>query len=365
MSGKSPYRYFEPFFYSGLFDDPIMVIRVKPLASNILVDCGKIHHLTKRILKAVDTVFITHAHMDHFMGFDTFIRSVLVSSKTINIFGPPYIAIKLEHKLKGYDWNLVEDYYCSFRVFEISVDRIDTYLLEGSNGFSVTRQNQHPRRDKIIYENSHFFAEADLCNHTIPVLIFKFTEKSGFAVDEGKIAKLGLVKGPWLEELKAHFHNPQKKAPHTIRVLVKKGTGIKEVEFNNPQHLYASIRKDFIPASIGYISDIGFTAENIETVLSLMKDVTLLVSECTYLKSEINKARSTLHLCSNDLNALLEKLTPQFFMPMHLSTTYLQNPHLLYSEIKAPGNCTVLKLPPRLTPHPILPDQLPKLFASL
>ncbi len=54
---------------------------------------GQLHHLAKRVLKSINALFISHAHMDHFMGVDTFIRHNHVSPKTVDIFGPPAITM--------------------------------------------------------------------------------------------------------------------------------------------------------------------------------------------------------------------------------------------------------------------------------
>jgi len=364
MPKKSPFRYFKPYFFGGLFDDPVLVIRVRSLAQNILIDCGKINHLAKRVLKSVSAVFITHAHMDHFMGFDTFVRSVLVSPKTIDVFGPPSMATKLEYKLLGYDWNLVEKHYCNFRVHEVYPEHTDIFQLQGSKGFTRAHVERHSRLDNTIFNNSHMTVEAEICDHIIPVLVFKFTERAGFTIDEDKIEQLGFVKGPWLKELEAYFYNKNKQDSQVLKIPKKSESGAKDFSYENPEILYANIQKERPLVSIGYMSDFGFTDQNIQKILNLMKGVTLLVSECTYLNSESEKAKQTLHLCTDDLNVLVGKLAPPYFLPMHLSTTYLQDYQKLYSELQPPEGCTVFQLPPRLTPQPIFPEQLPDLFSN-
>ena len=61
-----PFRYLEPTFFAGLFDDPLLLIRVRPTGRALLFDCGKMHHLAKRVYTSIDAIFISHAHMDHF-----------------------------------------------------------------------------------------------------------------------------------------------------------------------------------------------------------------------------------------------------------------------------------------------------------
>ena len=111
MTVRFPFRNLEPTFFAGLFDDPLLLVRVRPAGSNLLFDCGQIHHLAKRVLTALDALFISHTHMDHWMGIDSIIRHRHASPKTIELFGPPGLADKLQHKLASYDWNLAESHW--------------------------------------------------------------------------------------------------------------------------------------------------------------------------------------------------------------------------------------------------------------
>jgi ribonuclease Z len=364
MANRSPFHIFEPYCFSGLLDDPILAIRSKPNSQFLLIDCGKIDQIAKRVLKAVSSVFITHAHMDHFMGFDTFARSVLVSARTIDIYGPPSIATRLESKLNGYDWNLVEDYYCNFRVHEIHSKHCEVYLLKGSEGFKKLELDRYSFTNKVILDNHHFKVEAVLCEHFIPVLAFKFTEKPRFAVDESKIAQLGYVKGRWLKDLKFQFNNPEKSRVTEIELSRHDKSGKMLVEKHDPTLLYKRIQRNMPLVSIGYMTDLGYSEKNVKKICPLMKDVTLLVSECTYLKNEMDKARQTHHLCTHDVNRLLELVKPSHYLPMHLSNKYLHRHELLYEELEGPKNCTILQLPDRLTPAPMLPTQCPELFPN-
>ena len=124
MNQRPPFRFIEPTFFAGLLDDPLLLLHARPLGKSLLFDCGQLHHLAKRVLKSISAIFISHGHMDHFMGVDTFIRHNHVSPKTIDIFGPPGIAAKMASKLASYDWNLTEPCWCTFRVNEVAADRI-------------------------------------------------------------------------------------------------------------------------------------------------------------------------------------------------------------------------------------------------
>lgn len=343
-----------------MFDDPLLLVQIRPLGKSCLFDCGQIHHLAKRVLKGVTALFISHAHMDHFMGIDTFIRHNHVAPKTIDIFGPPGLARKLASKLAGYDWNLTEPYWCSFRIHEVLPDRIADYLLPGPEGFPCCSEGERPRSDKLIYGNDYLQVEADLCDHKIPMLIFRISERPAFLLDEAKIERAGLIRGDWLRLLKKRFHQSAL-ARGPLTVLRRNGEGSIEEVVQDVTALYATIRRDQVPPSIGYVTDLGFTEENLAKVGSLMAGVTLLVCECSFLAADREKARSSHHLCTADLNYLLERLRPRFVLPMHASKSYLEKGRLLYGELEMPPGVTLLRLPERLTPRPLLACEVPKL----
>lgn len=360
---RSPFRYLEPAFFAGLLDDPVLLVRVRPLRESLLFDCGQIHHLAKRVLKSVAALFITHAHMDHFMGIDTFIRHNHVSPKTFDIFGPPGIGGKMAAKLSGYDWNLTEPYWCTFRVHEIHPGRILTFLYPGAEGFPCRQTEETPRSGSVIYRNPFLEVQADLCDHGIPALIYRITERPAFLVNEERLERMGLVGGDWLRVLKKRFYGGTlHQGP--ITVLSRRGDKVVEEPVEDPAALYEAIRGEETQASIGYVTDIGAGPENMEKVATLMEGVTLLVCECSFLAAEQHKARLSSHLSTIDLNRLVEKLLPRFFLPMHFSKSYSGKSPLLYEELKTPPEVTLLRLPEHRTPRPLLTGEIPKLLSD-
>jgi ribonuclease Z len=358
MTRRFPFRYLEPTFFSGLLDDPVLYLHVRRSGKALLIDCGQIHHLAKRVLRSVDALFVSHAHMDHFMGIDTFIRNNHVSPGTIDIYGPPGIAGKTAGKLAGYDWNLTEPSWCTLRVHEVFPDRTATFLLPGAEGFPCRFAGEQPRRDRTIHRNDYVMVEADSCDHKITSLIYRVTEHPSFSVDERKLEQAGLVRGDWLKVLQKRFRAGLS-VLEPLKILCRQGEAVVEQEVADLRALYEAIRSDKPPAAAGYVTDIGFSEENLAKVLSLMDGVTLLVCECSFLSTERDKARVSRHLCTDDLNDLMDRLRPPFVLPMHLSKSYLGQSRLLYQELEAPPGVTILRLPEHLAPRPLLASDVP------
>jgi ribonuclease Z len=359
MACRLSFRYLEPTFFAGLLDDPVLWVKVRPWGRSLLFDCGQLHHLAKRVLKSVAAVFISHAHMDHFMGFDTLVRQVLVSPRTFDVFGPPGLADKVEHKLAAYDWNLHEHFWCSFRVHELSGDRVYRWIFPGPQRFIRCFEGQDDRLGGTIFENRWVKVEARQASHRIPVLVYRLTEKAGFSLDAERIATQGLVGGPWIDVLKRQFyHGLLGRIPlsatrfdengHTIAWLVE-----------NTRELYENICRRQSGASIGYLTDIGFSRQNQTVVTALLKGVRLLVGECAFLADHKQKARRSFHLCTQDVNRLLVEIQPDFYMPMHLSKSCSHRSGDLYLELCPPPETRLVCLPDRLLHRPFLPCEVP------
>lgn len=348
---RLPFRYLEPSFFGGLLDDPLLYVRIRPLRRALLFDCGQIFHLAKRVVKPIDTVFITHAHMDHSMGIPTLVRHHHASPRPMNIFGPPGIAEQVDHLLSGFDWNLCEATWFTLHVHEIRQDRLLHFSFIGPEGFARRFDGDEPRKGREIWSCRYASVEAELLDHKIPVLAFRVRERSHFSVDSGRLAQQKLVPGRWIHDLKKKVW----KGCGESVVMVQRQTGEEPrgEALRDPDLLYDAIRADHPCASLGYLCDVGWTAENIAKIQVFLEGVTLLCADCTFLAADVAKARASYHLCTEDLNNLASRLVPAYLLPMHLSKSYHRRIFQIYDELRPPPECTILRLPGHIVPAPL------------
>ena len=93
----------------------------------------------------------------------------------------------------------------------------------------------------------------------------------------------------------------------------------------------------------------------------LLSGVTLLACECSFLAADVEKARTSHHLCTTDVSLLARELRPGWLLPMHLSKSYNTKGHLIYDELDLAPETRLIRLPEHLTPRPLLPVEFPKL----
>ena len=80
---------FHPQLVNGPWGDPVLYIEFKHDRRAILFDLGDVRLLPSRNLLKVTHVFVSHTHLDHFIGFDHLLRVCLGREKTLFFYGPP------------------------------------------------------------------------------------------------------------------------------------------------------------------------------------------------------------------------------------------------------------------------------------
>ena len=99
-----------PVLINGRFGDPALYVATLFEKHALLFDLGDISMLSPRKIQRIDHIFVSHAHIDHFIGFDRLLRVLVGRRKTVHLFGPSGFIDRVHHKLQGYHWNLVDSY---------------------------------------------------------------------------------------------------------------------------------------------------------------------------------------------------------------------------------------------------------------
>ena len=73
---------------NGRTGDPALYIETLFEQRAILFDLGDITSLSPRKIRRLEHVFVSHAHIDHFFGFDRLLRVLVGRDKRIHLYGP-------------------------------------------------------------------------------------------------------------------------------------------------------------------------------------------------------------------------------------------------------------------------------------
>src|SRR5258705_2790029 len=113
---------FRPRLLNGQTGDPALLVSLRWQGRALLVDLGRIDRTPAATLLPIEAVFVSHTHMDHFMGFDQLLPLFLARDATLRLYGPARIADCVQGKLAGYTWNLTDEYVFRVDVTEIADD---------------------------------------------------------------------------------------------------------------------------------------------------------------------------------------------------------------------------------------------------
>jgi ribonuclease Z len=322
---------FHPRLINGPFEDPGLYIPFLFENRAIIFDLGDTLSLTARDLLKVSHAFITHTHVDHFVGFDRVLRISLGREKNLHLFGPPGFFKNVEGKLAAYSWNLVKNYpyRLGLQLVEVHHDYLLTREHLCQNEFIPTRKAVRTAFKDVIYEEPAFKVSVAVLDHGIPCLGFAIKERFHVNINKDRLAALGLETGPWLTDFKqALYDGRDSESEFEIKADGGQTRRFKLGELADQISLVTRGQK------IAYIADAGYSPENQEKIISLAKDADHLYIEAAFLELHKDIAAEKYHLTARQAGMLAAKSNAKQFTIFHFSPRYTDQEHLLQEEAR-------------------------------
>jgi ribonuclease Z len=194
-----------PFLVNDRFGDPALYVEFLFEKRALLFDLGDLHGLETRKILRLSDIFVSHAHIDHFIGFDRVLRVLMGRDKRLRLFGPAGFIDRVAHRLGGYTWNLVDRYASDlvFTVMEVhSESEARTAEFHLSRAFRREAERDLRLHEGLVLDDGGFKLRAARLDHRIPCLGFAVEEQAHVNVWKNRLDELGLPTGPWLRELK-------------------------------------------------------------------------------------------------------------------------------------------------------------------
>jgi ribonuclease Z len=326
---------FHPSLVNDPFGDPGVYIDCLFERRALLFDLGDLRRLAPRKLLRVSDVFVSHAHMDHFIGFDWLLRICLGRSLRIRLFGPVGFLAQVEHRLAAYTWNLVDNYETdlALEVTElVAAHEARRAVFRCKAAFRREREELISITDGVLLEEEGFRVRCAILDHRTPCLAFALEEKEHINVWKNRLDELGLPTGPWLTELR---HAVRRGLPdgHRFRVWWNDRGGLHE-HYRTLGELKREFLRFVAGQKIAYVTDVVYHAANAKQIVELAQGADILFIEATFLQEDAERAAEKSHLTAHQAGELARLARAKNVVPFHFSPMYQDAPADLPGEVQ-------------------------------
>jgi ribonuclease Z len=307
----------EPFGDPGVYVDCLFEKRA------VLFDLGDIAALAPRKIMRLTDVFVSHTHMDHFMGFDWLLRLRLGRDLKLRLCGPPGFLDQVEHRLAAYTWNLVENYDTDFALEVMEVDPSGgarRAVFHCKQAFRRQEERAFPLQDGVLLDEESFLVRGAHLDHKIPCLAFALEEKEHLNVWKNRLDEMGLPTGPWLQDVKRAVRAGLPDDT-SIRAWWREGT-VGHERFLSLGEIKEKILQIVPGQKIAYVTDVVYHEDNARRIEALAKNADVLFIETPFLERDAERAASRYHLTARQAGTLARRAGVKTVVPFHFSPRY-------------------------------------------
>lgn len=317
-------------YLNGPFGDPALYLWEINTRDAILVDCGDLSRFTTRQLLKVGHIFLSHAHIDHFFGFDHFLRIHVGSEKHVTIYGPPETSKRVSGKLQGYTWNLVWDQNLQFTVVDLDTTREEKIIshFHAKDGFSPGDPIfQKWKAGDPVLDTTTLQVLTTTLDHRTPSMAYLIREKMTVSVSSSKIKDGNFETGSWLHDLKVKFLDGRHE--ETVTASYRSG----ETKNFKVSELAKELLMPRQTHQIAYATDGAANDSNFLALKSLISGTDIFFSETCFMESDRPLADETKHFTAKFIAELSKEAKIKILHPFHFSKRYLGRADEVYSEL--------------------------------
>ena len=323
---------FHPTLVNGRRGDPALFVDLLMERRALLFDLGDISALPGRAVLRLTDVFVSHAHIDHFFGFDQLLRLLVGRDRELRLYGPEGFADRVGARLAGYTWNLAERYETdlSFAVTEVSAGRARRARFRLSRRFAREDLGESVPEYGLLLDEPAVSVRCAELEHGTPVLGFALQEAEHVNLWRNRLDEMGLDTGPWLTGLKRAIFA---RLPDETPVEASRRSGGTETL---PLGLLREKVVSITPGQkIAYVTDVADTAGNRERIVRLARSADTFFIEAVFAREDGALARARRHLTTADAGSIAREAGAARVEPFHFSPRYERREAAMLAEVEA------------------------------
>ncbi len=278
----------------------------------LLFDCGSgcLEQLPVSDIQEIDAALFSHFHMDHISGFDALLRhNFNRTAQPLRLFGPCDAQQVLEHRLRGFTWNLVDDMTGRVEITSIGRNESSRVTRFTKEAFAHAHDRHPAVFDGCVLETDEAVVEAIVLDHGCPCLGYRVTEHERVNVDSESLRQTALPPGPWLAQLK------DGSVPDET-----------EIDVANSRYVVGELRRKLLQTTAGsrlaYLTDFRSEGDALSELIEFVEGVDVLVCESNFGNADRELAIRSRHLVSDEVARLAESAGVGRLILFHLSDRY-------------------------------------------
>lgn len=270
---------------NGSTGDPVVLMDYPDRDDALLLDAGDNSALSLEQLSDLQAVFVSHHHVDHFIGLDRIVRANIDADKTVSIIGPNGTIQKVYDRIKSYDYQFFPFQKIVLDVVELTHETVRTARLDCGRRFPEPAITTQPRTGTTIFQTETLAVDACFADHTVPCLSFAVTEKPGYYLNQAALERGELKGGPWISEV--------------LRRLRSNGQEDDQIIIDGGRFVLSELRKKYFVQSSGaklaFITDTAMSEAVRPELLRLAHRATRLYCDSFYLEAQRSSAERHRH----------------------------------------------------------------------
>lgn len=322
---------------NGSTGDPALFIDYPGRDDALLFDAGENAALGPDRLGDLGAVFLTHHHVDHFIGFDRIVRANLDRDKALHVYGPEGTIRKVYDRIKSYEYPFFPFQKIVLKVHEVLPGRLRSAPLECSRRFPRPVIEEFERGGPAVYETDDLGVEAEHVDHTVPCLAFALVERPSIAPDPDQLSGGPLRPGPWVG-----------RAQKLLRAGAPPDT---PVSIRGEPHLLGALKDGYFRESpgmrIAYVTDTAWSEAVRPTLLRLARGARRLYCDAFYAHEQLPQAEKYRHMTATQAAEFAREADVEELVLIHFATRYEGRYQSLVDEARAVFPRVSAEIPPR------------------
>jgi ribonuclease Z len=310
---------------NGSVGDPVLYLDYPGTNNALLFDGGDNYRLSMKQLGDLEAMFITHHHVDHFIGLDRVIRANIDRDKELQIYGPAGTITKIYDRIRSYEYRFFPFQKLAVVVTELLPGRRRRGRLECTRRFPPPEITEEAWTTPTCHENEELTVEAVAVEHTVPCLAYAMAEKPGYHPDSERLQNGLLKPGRWVGEV---LHRLRSGASLESRLEIQGGS-----------FTLGTLAETYFARSSGarvaFITDTFWSEATRPDLVRLSRGAWRLYCDSFYASAQTREAAKHKHMQAPQAATLAKLARVDELILMHFSPRYADHYEKLIAEAAA------------------------------